>query len=136
MQRHNVYEKYLKIIAEMTKNNITKIKTGNILTKAVPITTSIQQRDNLSSVLFNLIMDEIIKSVKDIKAGYNMGNNTIQILCYADDAMLFTKREDDLQKLLYRFITTSSIFNMSISIKIQIEKIQISNSQRIRSDVS
>jgi len=106
----------------MTKNNITKIKTGNILTKAVPITTSIQQGDSLSSVLFNLIMDEIIKSVKDIKTEYNMGNNTIQILCYADDAMLFTKREDDLQKLLYRFITTT--FNMSISI----EKIQISNS--------
>jgi hypothetical protein len=28
-QEHNICDKYMKIIAEMNKNNITKIKAGN-----------------------------------------------------------------------------------------------------------
>jgi len=60
-------------------------------------------------------MDEIIKNVKDIKARYSMGNNTIQILCY--DTTLFAESEDDLQRLLYGFVTMASTFNMSISIE-------------------
>jgi len=59
-------------------------------------------------------MNEIIKSVKDIEAKYSLGNNTIQILCYANNATLFTENKHDLQRLLHRFVTAST-FNMSIS---------------------
>jgi len=38
-------------------------------------------------------MDNIISNVKKVKAKY------IQILCYADDAMLFAENKNDLQKL-------------------------------------
>jgi len=53
------------------------------------IDIDIQQGD--SSILFNLVMDEIIKDVKNIETGYNMENNIIQILYYIDNEMLFTK---------------------------------------------
>jgi hypothetical protein len=69
-------------------------------------------------------MNEIIKGVKDIEVKYSMENNTIQILYYAT---LFEESEDDLQRLLHRFATIISTFNMSISI----EKIQThDNSQK------
>lgn len=60
-------------------------------------------------------MDEIIRSVKDIQADYNMGDRLIQILCYADDAVPIAEDEDSLQRLLYRFANTVSAFNMLIS---------------------
>jgi len=50
------------------------------LTEVATITIDIQQGD--SSILFNLVMDEIIKNVKNIETGYNMENNIIQILYY------------------------------------------------------
>jgi hypothetical protein len=34
----------MKIIAEMNKNNITRIKTGNTLIEAIPITTYIVEK--------------------------------------------------------------------------------------------
>jgi len=40
----------------------------------------IQQRDSLNPILFNFVMNEIVKEVKDIEAEYNIGNNKIQIL--------------------------------------------------------
>jgi len=43
-----------------------------------------------------------------------MGNNTIQILYYTDDATLFAKNEE-----ASRFATIASTFNMSISEKTQ-----------------
>ncbi|XP_072766481.1 uncharacterized protein [Anoplolepis gracilipes] len=44
-----------------------------------------------------------------------MGHRKIQILCYADDAMLIVENEDDLQRLLHRFVNTASTFNMITS---------------------
>jgi len=41
----NICKKYVKIIAEMKKNNTTRIKAGNTLTEAVPITIQ-QQRSS------------------------------------------------------------------------------------------
>jgi len=35
MQRYNICEKYVKIIAEMNKNNIARIKAGNTLIEAL-----------------------------------------------------------------------------------------------------
>jgi len=59
-----------KIVAEMKKNNITKIEIGNILTEIVLITMSMQQGDSLSSILFNLVTpDKIIKGIKDVEVG-------------------------------------------------------------------
>lgn len=44
-----------------------------------------------------------------------MGNRNINILCYADDAVLVAENEDDLQRLLYRFNCVAKSFNMVIS---------------------
>jgi len=41
MQRHNICKKYVKIVAEIKKNNTTRIKAGNTLSEAVVITTDI-----------------------------------------------------------------------------------------------
>jgi len=42
-----------KIVAEMKKNNTTRIKTENILTEVVLITMDMQQGDSLSSIFNN-----------------------------------------------------------------------------------
>lgn len=44
-----------------------------------------------------------------------MGNRSLGILCYADDAVLMAEKEDNLQCLLYRFNTTAQKLNMLIS---------------------
>lgn len=41
-------------------------------------------------------MDEIIKKIKE-KKGYVIGDTETQIMCYADDAIIMAKSEDDLQ---------------------------------------
>lgn len=45
-------------------------------------------REDINPALVNLINDGIIVLVKDIIFGYYMKHRSIQILCYADDAIL------------------------------------------------
>jgi len=60
--------------------------------------TGIRQGDYLSPVLCNLIMKEIIKDVKNAGHGYRTNKGEIPILCYADDAVIISKNEDELQR--------------------------------------
>ena len=82
---------------------------------SIPLTTGITQEDSLSPTLFNIIMDEIMTEVKRVERGYRMGDKEIKAICYADDVVLISDSEDDLQRLLYKFEQTAPAFNMLIS---------------------
>lgn len=49
--------------------------------------------DSLSPLLFNVVMDKIIKQIRKLKR-YKMGYEDIRILCYLDDAVLITENEN------------------------------------------
>ncbi|GJQ68993.1 hypothetical protein Trydic_g6171 [Trypoxylus dichotomus] len=102
---HKIPIPYINVIKEFNKSNKAKIKTPQGFTEQVPVPTRIRQGNSISPVLFNLIMDKIINSVEEVAGGYRMGQQSIKMLCYADDAILMADNEDDLQQLLYRFQT-------------------------------
>jgi hypothetical protein len=60
------------------------------------------------------VLDKIIESVKR-KPGYKLGCLNIQIVCYADDAVLIDDSEDKLQELLNQFYITAKTYNMTVS---------------------
>lgn len=49
--------------------------------------------DSLSSLIFKLIMDEIISKVEK-RRGYKMGEQEIQIICYTDDTIIMKNNEN------------------------------------------
>lgn len=117
------------IIAAIKELNTTIIRTGDAETKRIPVTSGIRQDDSLSSILFNLIMDEIIKEIKEAGKGFKMVKQGMKIVCYVDDAVIISEDEDDLQKMLYKFETTAKKFGMKISVK-KTESLAISKERR------
>jgi len=61
LRRGSIPEEIVRTIKNLNTNTTTRILVNNSLTQEVPISTGIRQGDSLSSVLFNLIMNEIIK---------------------------------------------------------------------------
>lgn len=104
----------INVIKNIYTDNYAKLRIKGELSHPIAVEKGIRQGDSLSPLLFNLIMDEIINSVKNLK-GYKMGNNEIKIACYADDVVLFAEEEDDLQRLLFQFNKTAKKYNMLIS---------------------
>lgn len=115
LKSRKISPRIVTIIKELNSGNITFIKMENSLNKKILISNGIRQGDSLSSILFNVIMDEIIKETKSAGRGYKLGDAEVKIVCYADDAVV-SEEEDNLQRLLHQFEMTAERYNMSISI--------------------
>lgn len=49
------------------------------------------------------------------KPSYRMGNKMVNIICYADEAVLIANNEDNLQRILHQFHKKAKEYNMEIS---------------------
>ena len=116
LKKRKLYPDIVRIIIELNTNNHTIIRSANSsLSNMVPMSTGIRQGDSLSPTLFNILMDDIITEVKQVGKGYRMGESEIKAVCYADDVVLMSEEEDNLQRMLYRFEQAASKTNMQIS---------------------
>ena len=57
-----------------------------------------------------------IKGLKGLQ-GYLLGNENMNMVCYADDMTPVADNEDNLQRLLYRFSQSCTKFDLKISSK-------------------
>lgn len=63
-------------------------------------------------------MDRKIKDARTIsRREYRMGTAEIKMLCYADDAVLLSESENNLQRILHRFYRTVEEYNMKINVE-------------------
>ena len=116
LEQYNIPNGLILLIQDIFSNNFNKVKSnGRISEKKIKIGKGVRQGDSLSPLLFNLVMNEIIKEVRT-GHGYKMGDNELNMVCYADDVVLMANTEDDLQRLLYRFHLSCQKYNMKISV--------------------
>jgi hypothetical protein len=59
----------------------------------------LKQGDPLSPILFNLLLQKVIQSIKMIPSGIKIGDERLNILAYADDIALVGKKEIEIRKL-------------------------------------
>mgnify|MGYP001552726694 CR=1 FL=1 len=63
-------------------------------------TIGVRQGDNLSPVLFNMYVNDLITEIKGLGNGLEIGNNKLSILVYADDVVLMADTKVELQRML------------------------------------
>ena len=92
----------------------TRVRANGELIDEIQTPAGLRKGDSLSPALFNIVMDKTIESVKR-GSDYQLGSLNIQIVCYADDAVLIVDSEDKLQELLNKFCTTAKTYNMAVT---------------------
>ena len=95
-------------------HNYARIKIEGKLEGKIPVNQGIRQGDSLSPLVFNIVMNEIIKNLRDLQ-GYPLVDENVNTICYADDATLIADNEEDLQRLLNRFSYSCAKFDLKIS---------------------
>ena len=60
----------------------------------------VRQGDNLSPTLFNIYINDLALVLKKMNLGVTIGNLHVCILLYADDIVLISKSEQNLQIML------------------------------------
>lgn len=114
LNENNVPRSLIELVSDLNTNTRTQIVTCEGISDVVFIGKGVRQGDSLSSFLFNLVMDKLIEAVRP-KRGYRLGNRNVNIVCYADDAVLIADSEDGLQRLLHMLNLAAKKYNMKIS---------------------
>ena len=63
------------------------------------VTSCVRQGDTLSPILFSLFINELAVGFKNLNLGIYIGGK-LSILLYADDIVLMSESEENLQKIL------------------------------------
>lgn len=62
----------------------------------VPVTRGVAQGDPLSPVLFNMVLDQVLKQLPQ-EVGVELAGNTVQYIAFADDTVLPARTKSGLQ---------------------------------------
>jgi hypothetical protein len=96
LEHQGVSPGIISLIQDIYTQNYARVKIEVKLEGKIPINQGIRQGDSLSPLLFDIVMKEIIKDLRDLQ-GYPLRDENVNIVCYADDATLIADNEDDLQ---------------------------------------
>ena len=75
----------------------------------------VRQGDNMSPVLFNVFLNDLVAELKELNLGVDVGNKKVGILLYADDIVLIADKEGDLQQMLDHLYTWCCNWRLSIN---------------------
>ena len=92
-------------IAECNKRNVPKYRIlradkRGLDTDWFHVTTGLKQGCLLSLLLFNLFINNLVESIKNLNIGIDVGEEKVSLLLYADDIILLAENENDMQIVL------------------------------------
>ncbi|CAM4607711.1 unnamed protein product [Caretta caretta] len=93
-------ETFIQILQDLYKDCTTTICATDGETDAIPIRCGVKQGCPLSSIIFNLAMELLIRAVSSGLASFNLHGKRISILAYADDLALVADSSESLQGML------------------------------------
>ena len=71
-----------------------------MLTRWFPVSSGVRQGDSISPTIFAFFINDLGEGLKRLHKGVNFNNHEICCLLYADDIMLMSESEEDLQIML------------------------------------
>ena len=100
--RYNIDGKIFRVIKNLLQGTLSSVKINNLRTDWFTTTTGVRQGDVLSPTLFNIFLNDLVDDLNDLGKGLNVDGRHICCLLYADDIILLSENEDNLQAMLDR----------------------------------
>lgn len=119
MEKKGIPNHLILTIKTMYSNNTIRINNGNGISEGNRhITQGVRQGCPLSPVLFNLYLDHIIRVwLKKLRTTQYFKELIFNTLLFADDQLIISDTEDNLQMATYTLSTISRQYNLEISTK-------------------
>lgn len=105
----------IKTIQSLYRNNVIQIKIQDSTKKMAEINQGVRQGCPLSPTLFNIYIDEITRLWFEKIKHFNIDNVNFTALLFADDQVIVSRNENDLQIAIIKLNEVASKYNMIIS---------------------
>ena len=90
----------IELIKQLYSHTTNVIRLNGVLTGEFISEQGVRQGDNLSPTCFSTYLNGLLCELKNSKIGVKLGNETVNVLAYADDLVLLAETATDMQKLL------------------------------------
>ncbi len=97
---NNIDGKVYNAIKSMYTDTTASLKINKLETDWFRCESGVRQGDVLSTTLFSIFINDLAKEIKDMDIGIPIGELKLCILLYADDIVLLSENERDLQSML------------------------------------
>jgi len=103
MKEFGIPMKLVRLFKMTLENTNSKVKIQGKLSPSFETMIGLRQGDSLSTLLFNLCMEKIIRNVR-INPGGTIYNRTRQCLAYADDVVILGRSGGYIKKTLEEMV--------------------------------
>ena len=122
----------MEVVKDLYHQTTTSICTGKDKTGPITIMRGVKQGCPLSPILFNLVMEVLVRAAESTPgAGYKVANSIIKSLAYADDLCMFASSPEVMQEMLDRIHRASEWSGLTFSPR-KCATLTIVRSQRAR----
>ena len=98
---YNVDGKFFKAIRAMYKNTRAIIvKVNQMFSSWFDTRFGVRQGDTLSPTLFNIFLNDLVTDIENLHCRIETDEFPLSVLCYADDIVIITENEDNMQLVL------------------------------------
>ncbi|KAL4126538.1 hypothetical protein QTP88_010759 [Uroleucon formosanum] len=115
LEEFGMPSKLISLVGCSISHTDIKVKVGQTLSKTVQVTTGLRQGDAISPVLFNIVLEKVVREAALDKEGVKLGENNIGILAYADDIVLMADSKDKLKEQSKQLINAAKRVGLEIN---------------------
>jgi hypothetical protein len=108
--------KLVRLIEICLNETYSKVRIGKHLSDSFPVQNGLKQEDVLSSLLFNVALEYVIRKVQENQVGLNL-NGTHRLLAYADDVNLLGDNTDTINKNIESLTDASKEVGLEVNVE-------------------
>ena len=111
-----ISDKMLNAVKSLYISVSSCVKINNYFTNWFDVNSGVRQGCPLSPLLFNLFINDLALRIKALGKGIDIAQENVSILLYADDIVLLSENENDLQFMLNELCVWCNLNNMAINV--------------------
>lgn len=92
--------RFYNSIKAMFLDTTSCVKLNGMLSSWFPVTSGVRHGDSFSPTIFAFFINDLAEGLKNLHKGVKLDNLEISCLLYADDIMLMSESEEDMQAML------------------------------------
>lgn len=118
LRERGVPTKVVNIIAELYSRTSCRVIHRGMLSEKVPVESGVKQGCPLSPLLFNLVLDSVMRKTDNPAGGITWGlQGRLEDLDYADDICLLSHRFCDMEEKLGRLVEEAARVGLKINVR-------------------
>lgn len=115
MKELGIPHKLIRLVQMTLRQTDCKVKIEGEISKGFEVNQGLRQGDVLSTLLFNIALEKVMRRVDESNPGGTLFNRITQNLAYADDIVLLSRRKQELEENLVKLETAGEEMGLKIN---------------------